>query len=184
MDSEHPQNGFGWYVIHTKHNQEDRAENNLRAWGVETFNPKLKGRSSRRKEGKPSVYGKPLFPQYIFARFDPTRLLHEVTFTRGVHEVVRFGGRTIPVDDEMMAIMRARVGNDGFIKIGEEFEAGNRVLVKDGPFRNFIGIFERGLKEPERVRILLTTVSFQSHVVLERDSITKMIGQRTLRRIT
>ena len=177
MNSEHPQNDLGWYVIHTKHNQEDRAESNLRAWGVETFSPKLKARFPRQREGRPPVSGKPLFPQYIFARFDPTRLLHKVTFTRGVHEVVRFGGKTIPVDNEMMAIMRARVGGDGFIKIGEEFEAGNRVLIKDGPFRNFIGIFERELKETERVRILLTTVSFQSHVVLERDSITKTLGQ-------
>jgi transcriptional antiterminator RfaH len=178
MESEHPQNGLGWYVIHTKHNQEDRAENNLRAWGIETFNPKIKARFPRQREGRPRVSGKPLFPQYIFARFDPTQLLHKVTFTRGVHEVVRFGGQTIPVDNEMMAIMRARVGDDGFIKIGEEFKAGNRVLVKDGPFRNFIGIFERELKEPERVRILLTTVNFQSHVVLERDSITKTLKPR------
>ncbi|HEV2708309.1 MAG TPA: transcription termination/antitermination NusG family protein [Pyrinomonadaceae bacterium] len=173
MKSEQTQERLGWYVIHTKHKQEDRAENNLRAWGVETFNPKLKTRRTR--AGSSSVVvGKPLFPQYIFARFDPTHMLHKITFTRGVHEVVRFGEQTIPLDNEMIAIMRMRVGDDGFIKIGEEFKAGDTVLVKDGPFRNFIGIFERELKESERVRILLTTVSFQSHIVLERDSIKKI----------
>jgi transcriptional antiterminator RfaH len=173
MNSEQTQSGLGWYVVHTKHNQEDRAENNLRAWGVETFNPKLKARNARPRAGSTSV-GKALFPQYIFARFDPTLLLHKITFTRGVHEVVRFGGQTVPIDNEMITIMRMRVGPDGFIKIGEEFKAGDTVLVKDGPFRNFIGIFERELKETERVRILLTTVSFQSHIVVERDSIKKI----------
>lgn len=174
MELEYPQDGLCWYVIHTKPRQEDRAESNLRAWGVETFNPQLKGRSTKQRAGASVPVSKPLFPQYIFARFDLQQLLHKVTFTRGVHTVVRFGGNSVPVDDEMIAVMKSRRGSDGFIKIGEEFKSGDRVMVQEGPFRNFIGIFEREIKETDRVRILLAAVSFQSHVIVERESIKKI----------
>lgn len=40
-----------WYAIHTKPNQENRAEHNLRSWNVETFAPKFRRRCYRRYNG-------------------------------------------------------------------------------------------------------------------------------------
>ena len=42
-----------WYVVHTKSRQEERANSNLRAWGVETLNPKVKTRRYNQFIGTP-----------------------------------------------------------------------------------------------------------------------------------
>src|ERR1044072_7426163 len=106
MSRENMWNHLQWYVIHTNPKQEDRAECNLRAWQVETFNPKI--RTCRRNEftGEPVYSVKPLFPRYFFARFKVNELFHKVRFTRGVHDVVSFGDYPTAVHDDMIAIIK------------------------------------------------------------------------------
>ena len=102
-----------WYVVYTKSKQEERAESNLRAWGVETVLPRLCERRGAR------VLTAPLFPRYLFARFDAGRLLAKVRHTRGVHDVVAFGEQATPVDDSLVAVVRARIAADGFVRIAD-----------------------------------------------------------------
>lgn len=78
-----------WYANHTKPEQEGRADSNLRAWRVESFTPR-ENELGYTPAGHVKNQLKPLFPQYIFARFDARRMLRLVYFTRGVHDVVRF----------------------------------------------------------------------------------------------
>ena len=163
-----------WYVIHTHPKQEDRAEINLRAGKVETFAPKHKQRFYSPKSKGPAYRVKPLFPGYIFARFDIENRLHDIQFTRGVHSVVRFGDTHVPVDDEIIDIIQSRKTKEGFIMIGEEFEHGDELVVTSGPFKGFTGIFERKMKDADRVMILLKTVSYQSHVMLDRQFLKKL----------
>jgi transcription elongation factor/antiterminator RfaH len=163
--------GVRWYAIHTKSRQEKRANSNLTAWRVDTFLPQLKRRSVRRGSTWDS---KPLFPRYIFARFDPSQLLNKVNFTRGVQNVVSFGGYATPVDDGIIELIRAQIGEDGFVSLFEEFATGNKVKINFGPLKNLEGVFESGIKDTDRVRILLDTVSYQSHVVIEREMIEKI----------
>lgn len=163
-----------WYVIHTHPQQESRAEINLRAGRVETFAPKHKRRLYSRKSKGPTYRVKPLFPAYIFARFDIENRLHDIQYTRGVHSVVSFGNTYIPVDDEIINIIQSRKTKEGFIMIGEEFQHGDELIVVSGPFNGFTGIFERNLKDADRVMILMKTVSYQSHVMLEREFLMKL----------
>jgi transcription elongation factor/antiterminator RfaH len=162
-----------WYVIHTHPLQEERTDNNLRAWGLETFNPKLRVKRFD-QAGRPVHVTKPLFPLYIFARFNADRLLGKVNFTRGVRRVVSFGGWLAPIDEQVIDLMRSKVGEDGFIKIGEDLKAGDNVVVKDGPLEGFSGMFERKLKGSDRVRIMLTTIGYQGHMELEREQLKKV----------
>ncbi|HEX7312754.1 MAG TPA: transcription termination/antitermination NusG family protein [Pyrinomonadaceae bacterium] len=173
MSSETSLDGKLWYAVHAKPGQEDRAESNLRAWGVETFNPRVRGCRYNEFTGKPTYFTKPLFPRYLFARFDVERLLYKVSFTRGVSDVVNFGEGPSPIEDEIIEVMRARVGADGFVRIGDKFEAGDRVVVKDGPLANLIGIFEGEVNEDDRVRILLTTLNYQGSAVIKREHLRK-----------
>jgi transcriptional antiterminator RfaH len=174
MSSNELREGVRWYAINTKSQQEERAESNLKAWRVETFVPRMRERRRGRVDGEAAYAIKTLFPRYIFARFDANAMLHKVSFTRGVLSVVHFGGLPVPVEDEVMEIMRARAGADGFIKIGEELEPGDRVMIKAGAFENFIGVFERHLAEADRVKILLTTISYQSHITIDRAMVRKL----------
>jgi transcriptional antiterminator RfaH len=166
--------GTHWYVIHTHPQQEDRAEMNLRAGRVETFAPKHKQRLYSRKSKGPTYRIKPLFPGYIFARFDIEHRLNDIQFTRGVHSVISFGNTHVPVDDEIINVIQSRETKEGFIMIGEEFQQGDELMVVSGPFKGLTGIFERDMKDTDRVMILLKTVSYQSHVTLDREFLKKV----------
>jgi len=161
-----------WYVVRTKPKEEARAESNLRTGQIQTFSPKLKAfRSSG--FGAPYV-SKPLFSNYIFAHFDAEKQLHNVNYTKGVQKVVNFGGNAISVDDRVIDLIRAQVGEDGFIRMDEEFEPGDKVRIASGPFENLAGIFERKIKDSDRVMLLLGSANFQGHIVVEREVVRRV----------
>jgi len=173
MRTEQDGGALCWYAIHTKPKQERRAEMNLRAWDIEAFAPKIRARRRGRAQ-RGSVYiEKPLFPRYLFARFDVETFSHRVVFTRGVHNIVRFGDSPVPVDDQIIAIIQLRMDVDGFVRVGEEFKCGDRVMIQEGPFKSLVGIFEGEVGEAERIRILLTAISYQAHITIEKDLVRK-----------
>jgi transcriptional antiterminator NusG len=165
---------YCWYAIHTHPKHENRAENNLRAWQVETFAPKLRECRINQFSGALTYYIKPLFPRYLFARFKASELLHKIYFTRGVHSIVSFGSGPIPVDDEIIALLQSQVGEDGFVRLGNELKPGDKVKITGGAFENLSGVFERGLKDSDRVTILLAAISYQGHVIVERELLAKI----------
>jgi transcriptional antiterminator RfaH len=162
-----------WYVIHTHPKQEDRASSNLRVLGVPIFNPKIKERRYNQFSIVPTYVAKSLFPRYIFARFKIDDLYHKVRFTRGVYSVVSFGEGPTPIDEEIIMLIRSNIKEDGFVRIDEEIKPGDRVMVKDGPLKNFAGIFEQEMKDTDRIRILLESVSYQAHIEIGRDMVKK-----------
>lgn len=163
-----------WYAIQTKPGEEDRANLNLRAWNIETFTPKIKSRRYNQLGGKPTFVTKHLFPRYIFARFVVNRLIQSVNYTRGVQKVVSFGSPT-PVDDQIIDIIRARIGEDGFVHVGDSLKSGDEVLIKDGPMKGFVGLFERPTSDAMRVSVLMSTISFQPRIIIDRDLIQKYV---------
>jgi transcriptional antiterminator RfaH len=158
-----------WYAIHTHPKQENRAEGNLQAWNVETFFPKIRDCRLNEFTGEPSYFTKPLFPGYLFARFELNNLLHKVRFTRGVHSVVCIGNDPAPVDDKVIDIIAAQIDATGFVKIGVDLEPGAKVAIQSGPFKGLTGIFEREASAADRIKILLDCVCFQARVEVERN---------------
>ena len=160
-----------WYAIHTHPKQENRAEQNLNAWNVETFFPKIRDCRFNEFTSKPSYFIKPLFPGYLFARFTLKNLLHKVRFTRGVHSVVCIGSDPAPVDDKVIKIISAQIDATGFVKMGADLELGAKVLIQAGPFKGLTGIFEREASSADRIKILLDCVYFQARVEVERNHV-------------
>jgi transcriptional antiterminator RfaH len=154
-----------WYVVHTHALQEGRAEKNLNMWGIETFNPRLRDRRQAIKA---------LFPCYIFAWFNAGLMLHKIGFTRGVRNIVRFNGMPAPVPEEVVDLIRLRVGEDGFVRVCETLRSGDRVVVRDGPLSHLEGIFEKDVNDADRVLVLLTTVNYQSRVIIDRQMLKKV----------
>lgn len=168
-------NELCWYAVYTKPREEDRAGYNLTAWQVETFTPRLIARRYDKFTGRQQKVIRPLFPRYIFARFRAHQLLHKVSFTRGVHSVVNIGGVPAVVDDEIIEQIRSRLGDDGFVRTYDELKPGDRVVIQDGPLKDFVGVFESKTKDQARISILLTAVKYQSHVLIERE-LAKKVG--------
>jgi transcriptional antiterminator RfaH len=173
VSGENTSDNSAWYVIYTKPLQEERAGNNLKAWSVETLTPKIRERRYNQFTGKPTYITKPFFPRYIFARFEAESMLHKVCFVRGVHSVVGFGDGPAPIDEELIEIIKAQTGEDGYVHPGEQLKLGDRVSINDGPVKDFVGIFERESSASERVVILLTSAKYQCHVSIRRDQVSK-----------
>jgi len=141
---------------------------------VETLAPRVMTRRHVPTTGGTVSAVIPLFPRYSFARFQVNCLLHKINFTRGVDSVVSFGDRPMPVADKIIAIMQAHIAEDGLVKLGEEFKYGDTVKIQEGPFSSRMGIFERGVKDSERVMILLTAIMYQSHVLVDEAALKKI----------
>jgi transcriptional antiterminator RfaH len=161
-------------VVHTHPKQEDRTSDNLLAWGIQILTPKLRVKKYNQFSGKVTQLAKPLFPGYIFSRFRFNELYHKIRFTRGVHSLVSFNNEPVPVDDEIIDVVRSKMGGDGFVKNFEQLQAGDEVVINDGRFQNFYGVFEREMSDSDRVRILLNTVNFQAHIVVDRMVVMKV----------
>jgi transcriptional antiterminator RfaH len=165
-------NDTAWYAVRTKPTEEDRAALNLTSWQVPIFAPMLK---EHRTSGYGSPYvTKPLFANYIFACFNVDRQLHKINYTRGVQNVVSFGGHPIPVDDKVIDLIRERIGDDGFVHTDENLKPGDRVRINSGPFQDLRGVFKQSTRDKERVKILLDAMKFQSHLLINRELVEKV----------
>lgn len=174
ISQEHADSIPRWYALYTLNRQEERAQANLQAWSVETFAPRIKERRYNFVTGLPTFVGKPMFARYIFARFKAEQSLHKVSFTRGVKQVVNFGGTPIPVADEVIHLLKSQTGQDGYISLGEDLKSGDTVVIENGPLKDFIAVFERETSGTDRVRLLLLAVNYQGHIELDRDLVRKV----------
>jgi transcription antitermination factor NusG len=120
---------------------------------------------------------KSLFPRYIFAKFSLTALYHKIRYTRGVHSLVAFGDYPTPVSEDLINLIQSREGQDGFVRIGEELRGGDKLFIKEGPFRDFIGILERKMKDSDRVMVLLETIRYQVRVIVEKEYVRKFTAE-------
>ena len=160
-----------WYAVRTKPKEEDRADFNLRAFQVPTFTPKLKELRTSGYGGRYTI--KHLFTPYIFAHFASSQL-HKINYTRGVHKVVTFGGCPISISDEIIDLIREKVGDDGFIHLEEELRPGDKVRINSGPLQSLVGVFHRHLNDKQRVEILLNAINYQNHLLIDREMVEKI----------
>jgi transcriptional antiterminator RfaH len=155
-----------WYAIHTKPRRENFASVNVGAFGIETLLPRLK--AERLVLGSPRKIIKPLFPGYFFARFRLEDSLESVERSHGVLHVVSSGRFPIPVEEEIVRDIQNRTGDDGLIRIPQQyFKSGDRISIQGGPFEGMMGRVERELDDGKRVAIFLETL-WHSRVLIER----------------
>lgn len=158
-----------WYVVNTKPRNEERAANNLTNGGIEVLAPRIKLR--KYKDGKFIYVVEPMFPSYIFVRFHPVDDFRMVKYARGVKTIVHFGEKIVPLQDEMIEFIKSRLDNGVASIEKQKISKGERILIKDGPFRGLSGIFESELDGKERVSILLDGVNYCAKMEIDRDLI-------------
>lgn len=148
--------GTAWYLIRTKTGKERWVKDQLQTTVPEVFLPLLRGKAPR--WGRMAMSVGPLFPCYVFARFDLQRSYFEVKYMSGVRGIVSAGSDPLAVPTTIVTEIRRR-GVDDVVEIPEKpLGNGDRVLVVEGPFRGFEAIFERYLSGAERVAILLSAI--------------------------
>lgn len=160
---------MNWCVVNTKPRQENNARLNLERLGVETFCPRLKqNRIIRRKQR--TVIG-PLFPGYLFVRFDLAKHYRAVHYTQGVRGVVTFGSAPAMVDEEMIESIKSRLEDGSVVIQPSSLTPGQTVRILEGPLEGLEAIFEREMPAQERVVLLLRALSYQVRVLIDRKQI-------------
>ena len=153
-----------WYTVNTKPQHERVAELSLQKLGVETFYPQLKQRKVIRRRAETRIG--PLFPGYLFARFQLDTQYRAVTYASGVRNIVTFGTMPATVEDEIIEGIRARL-HDGYLTVpAPSFMPGEIIRIQTGPLQGLEAIFVREMSDHERVVLLLRTLTYQARVVL------------------
>jgi transcriptional antiterminator RfaH len=173
MDSDVLVERLCWYAIHTKPKNEERANKNLIAWGVEAFAPRVREYRYNEYTHKPTALSKPLFSRYIFARFNARALLHDVYYTKGVHSIVSFNDIPFALQYDEIAFIKSRLDENGFIKMNDDLSPGDEVTIKSGAFAGLNGIFDREIDGKDRAMIFLDAIKYQATVTIERALIQK-----------
>jgi transcriptional antiterminator RfaH len=153
-----------WYVVHTQAQGEERADVNLRQQGFVTYLPRYL--RARRHSRRTETVARPLFPRYLFVAMDVARdRWRSVQSTFGVSNLVVVGNDPIPLPDGVVDEIRAREGEQGFVKLGlpAGIKPGSSVRLIDGVFAEYRGVLER-LADDRRVTVLLNLLGREVRV--------------------
>lgn len=161
-----------WYVIQTKPKKEEEAKSYLSTKGVEIFSPLMENFLLR--HGRMNKALKPLFPGYIFGKFDLAQNYPLVRWAKGVKKILGFGEYPTPLSEEVVEIIRERTDGHGIVRLKYHLQANDVIRIKTGPLKDLLGIFERWMPDGERVRILLNLMGYQPVVEIHYSMIEKV----------
>lgn len=154
-----------WYVVNTKPKKEFQAAKLFAEGGFTYYNPVYK------QEGRV----RPFFPGYGFLTFDFPEQYRTVKYTRGIKRVVGNKEGPIPIPDAVIRELKAReIG--GLIELekhGAAPQVGDEIEVAEGPLKGLRGVFQKEIDDKERVMILLSYVSYQGQLLIEKGKLKK-----------
>jgi len=160
-----------WYVANTHARKESVAVFHIERQGFRTYLPRyLKRRSHARKvDWVPA----PMFPRYIFVRFNPSqdrwRSIHSSV---GVAQLISHGDSPTPVPSGIVEEIMQREDDQGLVSLGSmhSLRKGDKVQVIHGAMLDSVGIFECA-DDRARVYILLDLMGREVRVRLPREAV-------------
>lgn len=177
--SDHPiaegNSDFPWFALQVRARQEASVADQLKGQGYERFLPFYKMR--KRWSDRIKEFDAPLFPGYLFCRFNPHDRL-PILKTPGVMQIVGFNNIPAAVDDsEILGIQRLVSSGIGhqpcpFLTVGD------RVRISAGPLLGLEGLL---IDIKGSHRLVLSVSLLQRSVAVEIDSafITPLARPRT-----
>ena len=167
---------MNWYVLRVQSGREDRVAGNLRkriaAAGLEETIPQVLVPTetvSEIKNGKKRTRKRKLYPGYIVCEMDITDdawfLIRE---TSGIGDFVGAHGRPAPMSPkEVEGLLGTMEESEEKPKIQIQFQKGESVKVKEGPFESFDGIVDEVDAEKGMVKVIVTIFGRPTPVELE-----------------
>lgn len=165
-----------WYVLRVQSGREDRVCDNLRKRvSAAKLDEKVQRilvpteTVSEIKNGKKRNYRRKIFPGYILVQMDITDdvwfLIRE---TPGIGDFVGAHGRPAPMEphevDRLLGDME-RTSEKPKVKI--QFQKGESVKIKEGPFESFDGIVDEVFPDKGIVKVIVTIFGRPTPVELE-----------------
>jgi transcription antitermination factor NusG len=163
---------FPWYAVRVKSNCEQVVSNQLHGAGLEQYLPSY--RSQRRWSDRLKEIDVPLFPGYVFARFN---LGDRIPLLRlsGVVGIVGFGRQPAPIPEEEISAVRRMLSCSSDCLPWPFLRAGELVQIQHGPLAGLQGIF---VQTKGRYRLVVSVDLLQRSVGVEvdRDSVRPLKG--------
>jgi transcription antitermination factor NusG len=166
------QNGpeFPWFALQVRSQRESQVAERLEGKGYEFFLPLYSCR--KRWSDRIKKVELPLFPGYLFCRFDPNHRL-PILKTPALLQIVGFNRIPTPVDDEEISAVRRLIASGAAAELWPYMSVGQRVRIESGPLRGAVGILSgaRGNK------LVVSITLLQRSLAVEIDS-TFVVPQR------
>lgn len=146
-----------WFVVATKAHCEHVARRQLANQHFETFLPLRRKtvRSARKLKERKA----PLFPGYLFTRFDIHRARwRSINGTTGVRHIIMQDERPVPLPEGFVETLAGLALDDGTLAYGHDLKIGDTVEIACGPFGRQIGQLI-ALDDQGRVAVLLRLLS-------------------------
>ena len=163
-----------WYCLHTKPLKEESvAAYCTTQLGTETYFPRLRQYRVIRRQRR-FVTG-PLFPRYLFCRFDPAVLYRAVRYAPDILDIVSHGNEPTVVADCLIETLQSWAGNAAdIITLQPSLRVGDQVEVTGGPLQGFSGTILQEAEEKTRVTILLSFLQNGAHVSVDRSDLRRI----------
>lgn len=156
--------GLSWFALNTRFRYEDYVAKQLSAKGYEVLLPVY--RSRRRWSDRMKNVELPLFPGYLFCRFDANDRLPILT-TPGMIQIVGFGKTPVPVEDSEIVNIQRAISSDLTREPWPYLQIGEKVRVETGALRGVEGIL---LSVKGGHRLVLSVTLLQRSVAVEVNS--------------
>lgn len=153
-----------WFALRVRNRYESSVTAHLAAKGCEWFLPM--GKSRRRWSDRFKVIELPLFPGYVFCRFDPSKRL-PILVTPGVIAVVGSGKTPIAIEDSEIANLQRMVQSELPCQPWPFLQVGERVRIETGPLDGIEGIL-LGFKGSQRLVVSITLLQRSVAVEIDR----------------
>jgi transcription antitermination factor NusG len=166
---------YPWYALFVRVNHEIKVSSALRNKGCEEFLPLYRVRhrwSDRIKEIQ-----SPLFPGYLFCRFDLNRRLPILT-TPDVHSIVGVGKVPVPIDEQEIDNLKLIVSSQLQVEPWPYLRVGNTVRIEQGSLAGLEGVL---LAQKKPFRLVVSVTLLQRSVAVEIDEAwVSRVGERRL----
>lgn len=142
-----------WYVLRSKPHKERALYQYAISKEFEVFYPRIRVNPVNPRSRKI----RPYFPGYMFIHVDLDEVgLSSLMYMPLSLGLVKFGNEPAPVPDPVVKRLQNHISNLFKQKFEErKFRAGDKVLIRDGPFEGYDAIFDIHLSGRERVRVLI-----------------------------
>ena len=131
-----------WYLLYCKRGDQQRAKLHLENQQIECYYPEVE--INKIVRGKNKSVQEPLFPCYMFVRFDfeegPS--FTTVRSTRGVSDFIRFGVYPKVIDVDFIESLKTMDNKDKTEEREELPGVGESVGIKSGPFTGVDAIYK------------------------------------------
>ena len=154
-----------WFALHVRSRHEAITAAILENKGYDKFLPLY--RSRRLWSDRIVHLDLPLFPGYVFCRFDPGDRSVPILTTPGVVRIVGIGSHAVPVDDAEIAAIQSIIQSGFAAEPWPYLRLGNIVRIQYGALSGLEGLL---VEKRTRHRLVVSITILQRSVAVEIDS--------------